>query len=103
MKVPKTRSELESEIIEQAIKDPNFLPDFRSDPKGVLLNKFGVKLPENLKLVILEDSKDTVHLVIPNIPQAEPNVRTNLSEEQGPSIESTVQTGATAIQFHVCC
>lgn len=56
---------LEQTIIELADKDPNFRKALLSDAKKAIEEKLEIKTPEKLKIVVVEDTADTIHLVLP--------------------------------------
>ncbi len=57
--------DLEHRIIEMADKDENFRAALLKDAKKAIQEKFDMKTPENLKVVVVEDTADTIHLVLP--------------------------------------
>ena len=54
-------------VIAAAWLDPEFLARLKADPEGVLA-EYGVELPAGKKVVICEDTADTIHIVIPRRP-----------------------------------
>lgn len=57
--------DLEHKIIEMADKDEKFREALLRDPKKAIEEKFDIKTPEKLKIVAVEDTADTIHLVLP--------------------------------------
>lgn len=57
--------DLEQKIIEMSDKDESFRADLLKDAKKAIENKLGIRTPENLKIVVVEDTADTIHLVLP--------------------------------------
>jgi hypothetical protein len=74
METPTTnRRELETQLIEKCWKDSEFMKRVISDPKGMLEQHTGQKLPAGLKIVVHEEDANTLHFTIPQAP-------TNLNE-----------------------
>jgi len=63
------RHEMETLIIEQAWKNPEFKKEFVSDPKGTIEKYSGQKLPESVKIQVHEEDANTMHITIPQAPQ----------------------------------
>jgi hypothetical protein len=81
METPTTnRRELETQLIEKCWKDPEFKKQVVSDPKGMLEQHTGQKLPAGLKIVVHEEDANTLHFTIPQAP-------TNLSELSDAELE----------------
>lgn len=59
------------EIIDKAAKSPEFRADFMANPKNIIEEKLRFKLPENMEIVVLEDSPDKIHIVLPSPPREE--------------------------------
>lgn len=57
--------DLEQKIIELADKDENFRKALLEDAKKAIEEKLEIKTPENLKIKVVEDTADTIHLVLP--------------------------------------
>jgi len=57
--------DLEHKIMELADKDEKFRTALLEDAKKAIEDKFEIKTPEKLKIVVVEDTADTIHLVLP--------------------------------------
>lgn len=57
--------DLEHRIIDLADKDEQFRAALLKDAKSAIESKLGIKTPEKLKIVVVEDTADTIHLVLP--------------------------------------
>lgn len=69
------RKQFEAKIIAKAWKDAGFREALKNSPKETLAAELesihsGAKLPENLKITVVEESADHIYLVIPNSPTA---------------------------------
>jgi hypothetical protein len=74
---PRTRREMETDIIARALKDEGFARALRADPKAVLEREVGT-LPAGIEVKVVEETPDTLYLVLP----ARPSPRRQLSEEE---------------------
>jgi hypothetical protein len=72
-----TKNELEAKLVAQAWKDEAFKQELINNPKAVLEREIGQKIPENADIRVLEETANTVYLVIPKKPTVD-----ELSEEQ---------------------
>jgi hypothetical protein len=67
---PFTKHDLETRLIEECWKDPEFKAEVLADPKAKLEEFLGTKLPENFKVIIHQDDASTLHLAVPPAPAA---------------------------------
>ncbi len=65
-----------AQVIARAWSDPDFKAQLLNDPKTALVG-YGVDLPAGLSLKIVENTADTVHIVLP----ATPSQAGDLSDE----------------------
>jgi hypothetical protein len=68
------RHELESRLIARAWKDPEFRKQLLRDPKAVLEQEAGEKIPEQTRVVALEERPDVLYLVVPMKPTTAPQL-----------------------------
>jgi hypothetical protein len=57
-----------TEIAMRAVKKPEFRERLKSDPRKTIEQAYDIRIPQNVKLRVVEDSGDRVHLVIPAKP-----------------------------------
>ncbi|BBH22221.1 hypothetical protein Back11_35660 [Paenibacillus baekrokdamisoli] len=62
--------ELKEKIIEKAWSDPAFKQLLLSDPKAALQEAFGLTVPSDIQLTVLEETAASFYLVIPSAPTA---------------------------------
>jgi hypothetical protein len=62
------RTEIETQIIEQAWKDPAFREALRRDPRAALAEAFGAPLPPGINVTVLEETPTERYLVLPPRP-----------------------------------
>jgi hypothetical protein len=72
-----TRRDMEADIIARALKDEGFARELRADPKAVLEREVG-ELPEGIEIKVVEETPDTLYLVLP----ARPSPGRQLSDEE---------------------
>jgi hypothetical protein len=68
-----TRNELETAVIKKALSDPSFKQRLLQNPKQVFQEELnavhkGVQLPKDLNVRVLDESENTMYLVIPRAP-----------------------------------
>lgn len=72
----KTRKNLEIHLITRALKDEAFRHELITNPKAVIEEELGTKLPDELEIKVLEETEDTIYMVLPCNPYE------GLSEEE---------------------
>jgi hypothetical protein len=61
----KTRKDLEIHLITRALKDESFRAELIANPKAVIEQEIGSKLPDELEIAVLEETEDTIYMVLP--------------------------------------
>ena len=64
------RAEMESRLVDKSLRDESFRRRLMEDPKGAVEEELGTRLPEEVRVVAVEESADTVYLVLPGTPMA---------------------------------
>ena len=64
------RAQMESRLVQRSIEDESFRQRLIEDPKGAVENELGTRLPEEVRVVTVEESADIVYLVLPATPTA---------------------------------
>ena len=59
------RKELEQQVIQKSQEDPAFRSSLLDDPKAAIERELGVPLPGGVQVQVVEETSDTVYLVIP--------------------------------------
>jgi hypothetical protein len=62
------RQEMERMLIEKSVEDEAFRQRLIEDPKGAVEQELGSRLPEGVRVVALEESAETIYLVLPSTP-----------------------------------
>jgi hypothetical protein len=89
------RQEMERRLIEKSLEDESFRQRLIEDPKGTVEEELGTRLPEEVRVVTVEETQDTIYLVLPSTPIA----GTELSDQQ---LES-VSGGWATYSFDTAC
>lgn len=76
---PRTRRDIEAHIIAQAWKDEAYKQELLSNPKAVIEREFGVQLPAETNVQVLEENPINLYFVLPMRPNLS---EVELSEEQ---------------------
>ena len=65
-----SRAEMERRLIEKGLADESFRQRLLEDPKGTVEQELGTRLPEEVRVVAVEETADTIYLVLPGTPMA---------------------------------
>ena len=63
----KQREQFDQQLIEKAMKDQDFRQRLLENPKTVIAEETGVKIPEGLNVKVLQEDQSSVYLVLPFI------------------------------------
>jgi hypothetical protein len=66
------RAEMERRLIQRSLEDDVFRQQLLADPKATVEQELGTQLPEGVRVVAVEETQDTIYLVLPS---ASPLVR----------------------------
>jgi hypothetical protein len=64
------RAQMERRLIEKSVEDDAFRQRLIEDPKGAVGQELGTRLPEEVRVVAVEETQDTIYLVLPATPMA---------------------------------
>ena len=64
------RAEMERRLIEKSLEDEDFRQRLIEDPKGAVEEELRTRLREEVRVVAVEESADTIYLVLPSTPMA---------------------------------
>ena len=59
------RAEVERRLVERSLQDEDFRQRLLDDPKGTLEQELGTRLPEGFRVRVVEESAQTIYLVLP--------------------------------------
>ena len=60
------RQEIERRLIEKSMEDEDFRQRLLEDPKGAMEQELGSRLPEEVRVEAVEETPDTIYLVLPS-------------------------------------
>lgn len=60
-----TRNQIEKMILEKAMKEDAFRKNLLEDPKAAIEAELELKLPEGIRIEVLEETQDSFYLVLP--------------------------------------
>jgi len=64
------RAEMERRLIEKSLEDESFRQRLLEDPKAAVEKELGSRLPKEVRVVTVEETADTIYLVLPGTPMA---------------------------------
>jgi hypothetical protein len=74
------RQQIETQIIAKAMENQTYRQQLLTNPTAIIGKEFGVEIPNNVKVTILEENTNNLYFVLPNTPNEIPEE--GLSEEQ---------------------
>jgi hypothetical protein len=91
------RQEMARRLIEKSLQDESFRRRLIEDPKGAVEQELGTRLPEEVRVVSVGETQDTIYLVLPSTPMAG-SEGIELSDQQLESVSGgwvydTISTG----------
>jgi hypothetical protein len=60
------RAEMKRRLIERSLQDDVFRQQLLADPRAMIEREIGTQLPEDMRVVALEETADTIYLVLPS-------------------------------------
>jgi hypothetical protein len=63
---PGSRVEWERRLVQRSLEDEEFRQRLLDDPKGTMQQELGSRLPESVEVRVVEESADTIYLVLPS-------------------------------------
>ena len=64
------RAEIERRLVERSLADESFRERLLSEPEATIEQELGTRLPEGVQVRAVEETKDTIYLVLPPTSQA---------------------------------
>ncbi len=64
------RAEVERRIVQKSIEDESFRQRLLEDPKAAVEQELGTQLPEEVRIVTVEETAETIYLVLPSTSMA---------------------------------
>ena len=60
------RAEMERRLINRSLEDETFRQRILDDPKGTIEQELGSRLPQSIEVRVVQESADTIYLVLPS-------------------------------------
>ncbi|HEV8224122.1 MAG TPA: NHLP leader peptide family RiPP precursor, partial [Rubrobacteraceae bacterium] len=60
------RAEMERRLIQRSLEDEAFRQRLLDDPRAIIEQELGSRLPESVEVRVVEESADTIYLVLPS-------------------------------------
>ena len=60
------RAEMERTLIEKSLQDESLRQRLLADPKAALEEELGTRLPDNIEVRVVEETAETIYLVLPS-------------------------------------
>jgi hypothetical protein len=89
---------MERRLIEKSLQDDAFRQRLIEDPKGAVEEELGTRLPEGVRVQAVEESADTIYLVLPSNSPIAAAEGAELSDQE---LES-VAGGWASTSFYTC-
>jgi hypothetical protein len=86
------RADVERRLIEKSVEDEAFRQRLMEDPKGAVEQELGTRLPEEVRVVTVEETQDTIYLVLPSTSMAGAE-RVELSDQELESVSGGWDVG----------
>jgi hypothetical protein len=61
-----SRAEMERRLVERSLQDDAFRQKLLEDPKAAVEEELGTQLPEDVRVQAVEETADTIYLVLPS-------------------------------------
>jgi len=76
------RQQLEQQLIEKAMKDESFRKQLIENPDAAIEAETGMKIPETIKIKVLEEDLQTVYLILPHLDKHDQEIELTDNELQ---------------------
>jgi hypothetical protein len=94
------RYELERRLIARSLEDEAFRQKLLEDPKGVVEQELGTRLPEGVQVRTVEETAQTIYLVLPGASPADEGGE--LSDRELESVAGGWGLGETSRSYFSC-
>ena len=61
-----SRAEMERRLVQRSLEDDAFRQRLLEDPKAAVEQELGTRLPEDVRVVAVEETAETIYLVLPS-------------------------------------
>ncbi len=63
--------DMQRQLMEKASEDAGFRAQLMEDPKAIVLQEFGITIPDSINIQVHETNMNNVHLVLPPSPRVD--------------------------------
>ena len=95
------RRQFEQQLIEKALKDESFRKQLIENPGAAIEAETGWKIPETVKIKVMEEDSQTVYLVLPDVIAM--NGQNELTDEELNGVARGLFTGRPEITWKLLC
>ena len=60
------RAEMERTLVQRSLEDESFRQKLLDDPRGTVERELGTRLPDEVQVIAVEETPDTIYLVLPS-------------------------------------
>lgn len=64
-----SRGEMQDLLMKFSLQDPKYRDKLINDPEDVVEKQFGYDVPEGVKVEAIQETADTVYVVVPHVPE----------------------------------
>jgi len=64
------RAEVERRLVERSLEDDSFRQRLLEDPRAAVEEELGIQLPAEVQVSVVEETADTIYLVLPSVSAA---------------------------------
>ena len=64
------RQEMERRLVERSLQDDAFRQRLLADPRAAVEDELGTRLPDEVRIVAVEETAQTIYLVLPGVSSA---------------------------------
>ena len=89
------REQMERRLVQRSLEDDTFRQRLIEDPKGAVEQELGTRLPEGAQVRVVEETADTIYLVLPS---SSPIGGGELSDQD----LETIAGGISTFWVHTC-
>ena len=89
------RQEMERRLVQRSIEDEAFRQRLIEDPKGAVEEELGTRLPEEVRVVTVEETANSIYLVLPSSTPTEGREDVELSNQELESVAWRHTRGVT--------
>jgi hypothetical protein len=61
-----TRTEMERRLVQRSMEDEDFRQKLLDDPRAAVEEELGTRLPEEIRVVAVQETSQTIYLVLPS-------------------------------------